>query len=1334
MGALKDFFSKDANFNFETGEFYFKGLSTDWSSEFSVPDSWDDDDYKFTLNGLSQNFIDRNSKYDSGNLVSLEKLDPKDQWVLLSSENGFVRLDGGVSFEESDYAFLNTPEMITAGTEASGENQSFISFRIANHFKKFNKKETVTPNEIKFFSNYSEFCTDTKTVSELRSKIIKQEGSSDFISEEFGIEDFFTLEDFDEEVAKRIREYIDAKLTSKTPHVFDGKLVWIEDKDGVLSTELPSSLVASFPSQDRHLLRPAILTSDPKGWGYQRGPGDLEVVSRPAGDKTMNSEVYQKIIERTGHLTKKDGKKGWDRITLDERIKQSPLYSDPTKIDDFSALQNYKRNQNGDIDTSYQKHVEFDFYPHNHLDKFYKGFSEPTWLDSQNQKNGFDEVILGFYIKFIYELKTDIKRQAGLKATIGSFYIKEVGDCFEFILRWSLVNYENIIRYSLIDALPKDGAPETDPDALLKEAQKKADQRLEGLKGDTEDEGITEEDIEERIQLYKQCVLLLNMHNLKSDYNKKTKAKREGIPTAMHQKGFYNGRFYMVEDPDDQLAVKNKLISPSGKAIEPFLEVTPDIISALRPRLRFYKIYYDNKAKKTVSFEFPFPSSTDGKRAQTFKDQEIDKGDGVGIKSFNFSFDGETPATSQKYIAADLTIFFQSFQDFVKERTAKSGRSDGADEKFRFIDLFVNTKYCPRDRSSTSPLHYDPSFFRIRVDVGWEPRNDSGFGKILENRGISLSSFNKAINKINKSFYLSLIDHEINISDTGTVTISANYAAYLEELLNKNSVLLSREWKALQDKATKKYEEELDKGKCDDVKLEELRASINAIRVQSRKRLHQSLVQKLLENECLHYVHVESRSRREFTSEKFFRSTPTILKNVVVEAKAEDKSKDGANPFAALKNARASGAGWDYIMSNYVVDTENKNQRISFFYFADLVYFLLDSLYADDNPETEREEQIKVILSSFSIRIPFAKPENHNINLGQIPVEIETFTRWYKEEVVDKELDSISFMDFIKRFAFYLITDIFSEICIDDQQHKMLSFMAASINSVKVENGTTDDEGKSLKTGGMNLVTSEEPVRNIKSFYTNGVLPLQTSAGENGNLKPTDFVQYLLIYPHHRPENYIGRGKALEDAKRGVHHLYIGSSKGLLKNVSFSKTDIPGQRESRMISQGQNGLLQLSSYYRANIKMIGNTIFYPGMLLYLNPFGFGGLDFGFPNTGPGSINNPNLSNIMGIGGYQKVVKVASSISESGKFETTLDCLFEHTGEGPDDDKEGVRRSPGQRTGKGQQNIAKINCTNSKAADAEAVECAASATSLEVQQALLNKSPPGAKVDEEETNE
>jgi hypothetical protein len=96
-------------------------------------------------------------------------------------------------------------------------------------------------------------------------------------------------------------------------------------------------------------------------------------------------------------------------------------------------------------------------------------------------------------------------------------------------------------------------------------------------------------------------------------------------------------------------------------------------------------------------------------------------------------------------------------------------------------------------------------------------------------------------------------------------------------------------------------------------------------------------------------------------------------------------------------------------------------------------------------------------------------------------------------------------------------------------------------------------------------------------------------------------------------------------------------------------------REARYLREGVDGLLQLGAVYRVTLNMFGNTLFYPGMLLYVNPFGLGGEDF-LPNK-PNSIANK-----LGLGGYHLIEKVNSSIT-SGLFKTTVEAMFVYSGDG-----------------------------------------------------------------------
>ena len=149
----------------------------------------------------------------------------------------------------------------------------------------------------------------------------------------------------------------------------------------------------------------------------------------------------------------------------------------------------------------------------------------------------------------------------------------------------------------------------------------------------------------------------------------------------------------------------------------------------------------------------------------------------------------------------------------------------------------------------------------------------------------------------------------------------------------------------------------------------------------------------------------------------------------------------------------------------------------------------------------------------------------------------------------------------------------------------------------------------------------------------------------------------MLVYPIVSPAmNHPGRGDEIEDRKRGVHHIHIGARTGIIKKVNFNRTDIQYIRESRYVNQGDDGLLQLGAVYKATIDMLGNTLWFPGMELYINPLGIGGLKLGFPSDFTSSANK------LGLGGYHLITRIKSTIAP-GKFDTQVEAQFFYSGDG-----------------------------------------------------------------------
>jgi len=132
-------------------------------------------------------------------------------------------------------------------------------------------------------------------------------------------------------------------------------------------------------------------------------------------------------------------------------------------------------------------------------------------------------------------------------------------------------------------------------------------------------------------------------------------------------------------------------------------------------------------------------------------------------------------------------------------------------------------------------------------------------------------------------------------------------------------------------------------------------------------------------------------------------------------------------------------------------------------------------------------------------------------------------------------------------------------------------------------------------------------------------------------------------------------GDEAEDAAKGIHHLMLAADNGVVKEVNFQMNNQAFLREARYQQDSLNPLSQLAATYNCDMKLVGNTIFWPGQYVYINPVGYG--------SGLGSpTERGSVANQLGLGGYHLVTKVDNFIEE-GKFETSVTALFETNGDG-----------------------------------------------------------------------
>jgi hypothetical protein len=152
------------------------------------------------------------------------------------------------------------------------------------------------------------------------------------------------------------------------------------------------------------------------------------------------------------------------------------------------------------------------------------------------------------------------------------------------------------------------------------------------------------------------------------------------------------------------------------------------------------------------------------------------------------------------------------------------------------------------------------------------------------------------------------------------------------------------------------------------------------------------------------------------------------------------------------------------------------------------------------------------------------------------------------------------------------------------------------------------------------------------------------------------------------------RANQATDTKNGIFHFILGKDRGIIKNISLTKTNSPGLQEVRYEMEGYDGLAQLMVVYDATITCYGTPNTVPGTYIYIDPRGFA------PNTTGGKPYKDANGRVIdamaltryGVGGYYMIITSENSFA-AGKAETVITAKWvaavgEQGNEGPDASK------------------------------------------------------------------
>lgn len=296
---------------------------------------------------------------------------------------------------------------------------------------------------------------------------------------------------------------------------------------------------------------------------------------------------------------------------------------------------------------------------------------------------------------------------------------------------------------------------------------------------------------------------------------------------------------------------------------------------------------------------------------------------------------------------------------------------------------------------------------------------------------------------------------------------------------------------------------------------------------------------------------------------------------------------------------------------------------------------------------TEFKKQ-KIIFSNFSptFEVKDGKAKNFK-SLATIPIDLNFLIKFLNDVLYSTGATEYSFYQFIRQLMVKVIEPALESREIpNDEVNK---YANTSLASTVVFLGSDS--------------TDKHPLANYYSDTTSNIINLSTTTKSQlskhylGNKTNLKVFNYYVIYDKYH-KDYGVTGNLVEDRKRGVYHYTIGQDYGLVKAINFKKIDQPFLKESKSVGKKTIYLGQFRDLYNAEIKMIGNNIYHPGMLLFIKP----SVEFGNPIGKSGA---PTFSQITGVGGYYSVIKVNNEINQES-YTTTLDCVFhsnEIAGEG-----------------------------------------------------------------------
>lgn len=634
----------------------------------------------------------------------------------------------------------------------------------------------------------------------------------------------------------------------------------------------------------------------------------------------------------------------------------------------------------------------------------------------------------------------------------------------------------------------------------------------------------------------------------------------------------------------------NKLfLKPAAKE---FFEISPDQLSELTPNIKLFKVKYADVTAEPTDIEMSFDDHTQVDVDEVLS-SNFSRGSGVGLKSFDWEFVGTNPISAPNDIRGKLVLKFQDMKDLFAERI------DGKGQVYHYSDLVLNPQVFDTDvENAPDRLIFDDQHFKIKAILGWS---------FLQTDQSQITDPNliKAIQESSIVLYLTCISTEFKFAQNGTFTLTVKFIGALNaDLVNPTADILFD--RSLRER---RAEREAKLKALDGSELDKIQAAYESEAQRELTLAYESIMKEMVEKDLVYHFDVTADQLETYAADGRLGLTKPIITEL--NNKNEQKSPDA--------------------------------KRIHYFFFGDLINLVYERLYIDEINST-RLKRARLILGTIEYleRGLGGSPGSiKRINVADIPITVDGFNVFFANTVVQQKKTEYSLLIFLKDTTKNLIVDALGEDTFGN--------FALQYGDIKTFNLTLPapsgvdplDAWKTahpLPNGRVDItkVSSGEPIASAINYQ---------------DIK--DCFHYIVLYVADKAPSDKLEGNYDDDFKNGIYHLHFGTNRGLVKNISFKKTETPGLSEARFTATTSNPFQRLSAVYDVEIEMAGNTYFYPGSRTFVNPIGLG------PSIGS-PLDKSSFAFIMGLGGYHLVTNVSCFI-QGGKFVANITARWQSSG-------------------------------------------------------------------------